>query len=218
MFNYWLEEKEFSEIVKGMWDMEHNQHDNEWEVWLKLRRLKPSIKDWLSRSVFGKAKKIQEMEEIIQELEVSRRDNVNDEELRNEIIVKLKSELWKLYRVEELEWQQKSRLRWNKEGDRNTRFFHLMASSRNRTNAIKSLIHEGLLIEEPEEIKEVVADYFEGHYNKKLALKVSDMDGDFKRISDQMNDWLQRPFTETDVFEAIESCDGNKAPGQMVLT
>ncbi|OMP07380.1 hypothetical protein COLO4_07389 [Corchorus olitorius] len=43
-------------------------------------------------------------------------------------------------------------------------------------------------LSELEEIKEVVADYFEGHYNKKLALKVNDMDGDFMKITGQMND------------------------------
>ncbi|KAE8724220.1 hypothetical protein F3Y22_tig00010533pilonHSYRG00011 [Hibiscus syriacus] len=40
-------------------------------------------------------------------------------------LLEFKIELWRLLRIEERTWFQKSRTRWIKDGDRNTRFFHL---------------------------------------------------------------------------------------------
>ncbi|KAE8702415.1 hypothetical protein F3Y22_tig00110482pilonHSYRG00005 [Hibiscus syriacus] len=50
-----------------------------------------------------------------------------------------RTNLWRLYRTEESIWFQKSRARWIKEGDRNTRFFHLSALNRSKRNEILSL-------------------------------------------------------------------------------
>jgi hypothetical protein len=44
---------------------------------------------------------------------------------------------------EEISWQQKSRVLWLKEGDKCTNFFHRIANSNRRSNAIESLSVNG---------------------------------------------------------------------------
>ena len=48
---------------------------------------------------------------------------------------------------------QNSRAKWISEGDRNTRYFHTIASIRKRKNTIEHIIHDGVQVDDPNEIK-----------------------------------------------------------------
>ena len=55
------------------------------------------------------------------------------------------AKVWKGLRREEQIWGQKSRIKWLKEGDRNTNFFHRIANSHRRCNTIDRLMVDGEL-------------------------------------------------------------------------
>ena len=62
-------------------------------------------------------------------------------------------ELEDLLLKEEVHWRQKSRVKWIKEGDCNSKFFHRMANGRQSRKFIKSLIFErGVTLSNIEEI------------------------------------------------------------------
>ncbi|XP_008221396.1 PREDICTED: uncharacterized protein LOC103321374 [Prunus mume] len=64
---------------------------------------------------------------------------------------------------EALFWQQKSRVKWLQEGDRNTKFFHLSTIVRRRRNKIEKLKNNvGVWVEEAIELKKFAIDYFMG--------------------------------------------------------
>lgn len=44
--------------------------------------------------------------------------------------------IWDYNQMEEISWRRKSRVSWLKEGDKNTRFYHRMASVRSRVNFV----------------------------------------------------------------------------------
>lgn len=129
------------------------------------------------------------------------------------MIVKLKANLWDLYRSEERSWQQKSRIKWFLDRDRNTKFFHAYASNRRRINYIDKIVVNGRLINHPSEIKEEVACFFESLYTKRKVTNLKDFNCHFRSLNDQFAANLEIPFSEGGVWEAINGCDGNKAPG-----
>ena len=76
------------------------------------------------------------------ELEVDSMDHQNecrvltaDELIRSNSIA---SRLKILYRAQESAWHQKSRIQWCKLGDKNTRFFHLAATTRQKETTCMS--------------------------------------------------------------------------------
>ncbi|CAL8164027.1 unnamed protein product [Prunus armeniaca] len=67
-------------------------------------------------------------------------------------------------------WKQKSRLQWLREGDRNTKFFHLTAIIRRRRNKIERLKNnEGVWVEEAQYIKGLAMAYFEQLFSQEIV-------------------------------------------------
>ena len=84
--------------------------------------------------------------------------------------------MWSLYKADERLWMQKSRVKWLQEGDKNTKFFHLMASTRRRMNSIENVSIDGMVYEKPEDISEAIASHFESHFNHNITIQVRELD------------------------------------------
>ena len=62
---------------------------------------------------------------------------------------------------EEVYWRQKSREKWLKEGDRNTKFFHNSIKMRRAHNKIFSIENsEGIMVNDPNVIKKEAIAFF----------------------------------------------------------
>ncbi|XP_059446415.1 uncharacterized protein LOC132177961 [Corylus avellana] len=88
---------------------------------------------------------------------------------------------------EELKWKKQSKEVWLKEGDRNKKYFHACANQRRRYNYIESVQDEqGIRWESTEGC----------------------------RVTNEMNDMLDRDFTKEEIFAALQQMSPHKAPGQ----
>ncbi|KAL7209730.1 hypothetical protein ACSBR1_031316 [Camellia fascicularis] len=118
----------------------------------KLRSLKQALKIW-NVEVFGHVvskfkvaeAKLHSWDLVAEERELS------EAEVRKRIEVR--HEIWQSRKRLEWIWLQKSRLNWGLKGDKNTRYFHIMASRRQSRNLIDSMKINGILYEEPLELK-----------------------------------------------------------------
>ncbi|GMI73906.1 hypothetical protein like AT1G43760 [Hibiscus trionum] len=118
-----------------------------------------------------------------------------------------------MLRTEERAWAQKSRSKWILEGDQNTGYFHYVASNRRRANSILALTNNGVVITKPSEIRDGVFSYFSEAYNTCTALEVNELDLGFKQLSQGQRDDLEKNFTAEEVWEAIATMKGDRAPG-----
>lgn len=110
-------------------------------------------------------------------------------------------------------WRQKSRILWLKERDINTRFFPRMATAHKRYNDIDGLIIKEEEAKDPQAIKVNIIDYYKKLYTESELWRPSFEFVNCPRISQEEQDWLQRPFTEEEVLNIIKQCDGDKVPG-----
>ena len=182
----------------------------------KLKLLKIKLKEW-AKEHFGEVKyqKFKILAEI-QSLDGKEEpDQLSREEEKKRL--DLKEELQRNLRKEEIRWKQRSRCNWLKEGDKNTKFFHGMASSKRRANRIVSIMDGRKRLEKKEEIKSHIIEYFQSLYTDGGWERPHLGNIAFEVIGEEEAKWLERNFEEEEVRQAIFDLARDKAPGQMVF-
>lgn len=128
----------------------------------------------------------------------------------------LRENVYKLANVEEQRWLQRSRCQWLKEGDGNTRYFHMMASARAQKNAVTALEVEGRSITKQAEIKKA----FFQHIKAQLGTNTQTAPFEATRLYPTGPDLsgLAVDFIEEEVHSTIKGLATNRASGPDGLT
>lgn len=110
-------------------------------------------------------------------------------------------------------WIQKSRVQWHLKGDKNTKFFHLVAKSRERRNSINSVIINNQIVNDPQQVKFEVFNYFQNLFTESWEVRPFFSTNRGNTIDEGMSEILISTFSEEEIWNAIRNCDGNKSPG-----
>jgi len=109
--------------------------------------------------------------------------------------------------------RQKARATWVKEGDCNSRFFHLLVNANHRNNNLNGVWIDEAWIEESVRVKEADKLFFL-HRFLETDQHRPQLDGiSFQTISNQQNDMLTAKFQEEEVKEVVWGCGSQKSPG-----
>ncbi|XP_072054241.1 uncharacterized protein [Arachis hypogaea] len=156
--------------------------------------------------------KIMKFEEEIKKIDdmVGDRDYDGTVEARRRALVAC-CEKW--YVRKELHWKQMSRSRHARDMDKNTRYFHNLASARRRNNRIDALVINGRLIRNQARIKLAIRGFYKELYHQEKSPMVGFRDGLVKMISEEDALALERLPTPEEVREAVWDCESSKAPG-----
>ena len=101
--------------------------------------------------------------------------------------------------LEETHWRQASRELWLKEGDRNTDYFHRMASAHRRANYMDKIKINGVRLTEEQEIREGVVNAFQQQLSESAEWRADIRSLQFNQINLQEAGMLELPFTEAEV-------------------
>ncbi|RVW20831.1 putative ribonuclease H protein [Vitis vinifera] len=102
---------------------------------------------------------------------------------------------------------------WLKEGDRNTSFFHKMANAHRRRNSMARVKINGTWLTEGNEIRDEVVNVFKVQLSTAGNWSPTLVAFPFARLEALEAARLEEPFFEEEVFEALKSFSGDKAPG-----
>lgn len=90
---------------------------------------KSTLQDW-QKNTFRRANvEIIKLKEKLNVLQNQEHQQINGEEIK-----KIQEDIKRLWRQEELFWCQRSRVKWLKDGDRNSKFFHATTIQRRGNN------------------------------------------------------------------------------------
>jgi hypothetical protein len=177
----------------------------------KLQALKGEIKKW-NTEVFGNVgirnKAWAEELELLDSYEEGRGLS-EEKERRSELVTGLEASLLQ----EEICWRQKSRIRWFKEGDKCTKFFHLVADANRRNNSIESLTVNGSPTLDPDLISSHIVNFYDTLFSEPISWRPRVDNLEFEALSMDEAASLEDPFEEREVREVINSMDRDKAPG-----
>jgi hypothetical protein len=150
-----MEEEACAGIVKNVWDIEVEVKRG--GVADGVRGVLGHLADW-SKNVLGDLEK--RISKLKKELERWRRGDIGPQQVRREAVLRFK--LSRLEEQRDTYWKQRAHVNCMKGGDRNTKYFHSVATERRKSNRIKKLRREdgGVVEEEEEAMKEVVSNYF----------------------------------------------------------
>jgi hypothetical protein len=113
---------------------------------------------------------------------------------------------------EEICWRQKSRIRWLKEGDKCTKFFHLVANANRRNNSIDSLIVNGSPTSDPAIISDHIVSFYDSLFMEPLSWRPRLDNLELDMLSDTEATSLEDLFEEREVWKVIKGEDRDKAP------
>ncbi|XP_059624654.1 uncharacterized protein LOC132267514 [Cornus florida] len=190
--NMWLRLWDFKERVHYWWTGYEVRRNPSFRLASKIMLLKGDLKKW-NKEVFGNL--IWRKNRIIQKIvDIDKKEgkgflSATDSNRWAEC----KVEFGETVMMEEIYWRQKSRALWLTEGDRNR-----LANAHRRGNHISRICFDGNMVTRDEDVQ---------------AGFVAILDGlEFDEISSEDKEWLERPFREEEVLEALRSCEGDKAP------
>ncbi|XP_016164568.1 uncharacterized protein LOC107607096 [Arachis ipaensis] len=168
----------------------------------KLKALSVPMKRW-HRDKFGDMdNKIMKFEKEIKKID----DMVGDREYDGTVEARrwaLVASCEKWYVRKELHWKQMSRSSHARYMDKNTRYFHNLASARRRNNRIDALVINGRLIRNQARIKLAIRGFYKELYHQEKSPKVGFRDGLVKMISEEDALALERLSTPEEVREAV---------------
>jgi hypothetical protein len=179
-------------------------------VQTSLRNMQSSLQLW-DKEVFGSVRN--NLKKLQFQLEAVRRRNWRSGPSREEQA--LLGRISELLAREEVMLRQRSRIQWLAAGDRNTGYFHAKCRARARQNWIHSLtLEDGSTCSDQNVLKSQAKSFYKNLFKAQddcnLNAILQFVPG---KVSNEMNNFLCRPFDPGEVETALFMMKPNKSPG-----
>ncbi|XP_077232581.1 uncharacterized protein LOC143869909 [Tasmannia lanceolata] len=177
----WLQDPNMEERMGKWWASENFEGPADVRIGRKLRFVKKMLKEWIKEKRGSDSCRKNWLESRIVDLGVLEEEGLGNIVSREELGC-FREEHKSILLHEEISWRQKSRVKWLKEGDKNTAYFHAMASARRRGNRIVSLMVDGAVVSGKEDISSAILSFYNALYTSNGILKPIPEGVDFNHL------------------------------------
>jgi exonuclease III len=209
--NFWTGIPGFHDVVARAWTLPSGHDEPYQNLFHKLKNVSKGLSKW-SRGLFSNSKVILHAALlVILHLDIaqeSRTLSFDEQDLR----ASLKRRVISLAILERARKKQSSRIANIKEGDANTKFFHLRVNARRRKNHIHRIKHNGGWVTDHSRKEEILHSHFSSSMGVGQTRK-RDLNWESLNFGNVALEGIDEPFTEEEVFKAISQMPTDKAPG-----
>ena len=205
----WARDKSSVEIVDQAWALQV-EGSHGFCLSKRFQKVQKDLVQW-NKYFFGATRtRIKELEEKITKIQ-----NLDPTQENLALEAFLSAELNEWLEREELKWRQKSRELWLKEGDRNSKFFHLSTIvCRRRNQIIEIQLEDGSWIH----LRDNIVDYFAHHFAEVFQSSSPQVPPDLEGlispcISANENFELTRILNAEEIKKVVWDMNPLKAPG-----
>eukprot|EP00253_Pinus_taeda_P013006 PITA_13006 len=184
---------------------------------LKLKELKGRIKNW-NKKEFGNI--MEDKQNLEKEMEALQQKTILEGRTEESISKEgaILGKLEEIRKQEEILWRQKSRIKWLREGERNTKFFHQAMIKHRQRNKILSIKYKnGNRVVEQAEIEQVLMDHHKEILSEPQADRMHEIHEIFSAIprlvSEDQNKALMIAATLEEIEEIVKAMKKCTAPG-----
>ncbi|KAK2429733.1 hypothetical protein QL285_028147 [Trifolium repens] len=180
----------------------------------KLKILKDRLRVW-NKSCFGNVHaNVTAAEDKLHQIQLQIQQNGHTDALLFE--EKLAAKLYEdALNKQEVFWQERARLNWHLEGDRNTKYFHRIAKIKSSTKSITSL-HDGeQVITDSHEIAEHVINYYKNLFCSNTVLQESLLAEEVipNHVTPEINSIMTMLPSSDEIKAAVFALNKDSAPG-----
>ncbi|XP_078169794.1 uncharacterized protein LOC144564134 [Carex rostrata] len=209
--NCWLKFKQLDEIVAQQWEAKGDANTPE-QLQVKLQALQKAIKIWAAERVGSIKSQINVCREFLGWMDKAK-ETRNATPLEKFVTCQIKRRYTQLATLEEDIWRQRAKLRWELEGDKNTRYFHAFASNSKRNNTIMQIEWHGQQFSDQRAKAEAFFQFYKGLMGK-TSHPMPHICWENLYSRDQHDlQALQDPITLQEVQQVIQAWPRNKSPG-----
>lgn len=214
LFRYeiaWSLDNSFINVIRDCWQPPNNQ-SNTPSFYNTYKTFKSKV-TWWKKHIYGNLdRKIDALNHNLEQLTNSLDLNYNIE--THWKLDKIRIEHQKLLKQKEIYWKQRSRIKWLKEGDSNTKFFHAFATNRKRRNLIQSLkTTDHTWIYKPNDINNFLTSWFRNFYCSSGNHSFSFDSLNCFQIPDSTHQNLNHCPNTEEIWKALNKIGPDKAPG-----
>jgi len=200
--NMWIQEEGCENVIREAWSINYCA-DPRQQLEYKIRACAAALSRW-KQDTFG------EIQHSIRKAAGQLRGEKNIMR-RREIL----QEISRWRRKEEVFWAQRAKAAFMKHGDSNSKWFHARVKERRSNNNIVSLVKaDGTRTVNDEELNQEVINYFSQLFTSAQPDRIEGiLEAVPSRVTESMNDMLNRAYTEAEIREALSAMGPTKSPG-----
>ncbi|XP_020252239.1 uncharacterized protein LOC109829580 [Asparagus officinalis] len=213
-FKMWTKHADFIPTVSAVWG-DSVRGCNMFSVYSKLKKLKESLKGLNKRHFSNISEQVLRAKAEVDEVQMKlQSDPLNSELIRQEKCCI--SKYSKLFACELSFYQQKARINWSLQGDKNTSFFHsIIKSNRHHSRVLTLYNSDGGKISDGEDIVNEFISFYKslmGTAKHTSTANANIISSGPCLMENQRRD-LSMPVNDEEIKAAVFSIPDNKAPG-----
>ncbi|GKD24684.1 hypothetical protein Tco_1230898, partial [Tanacetum coccineum] len=209
-FNSWFDRIDFEDTVKEKWAVVSDLEQSK-PLHTKLKDLKSHFKLWYARIKEVEANIKNYILATLRDLD-KKIDYGHATDVDRTTRINRMQELEDLEKLESMDLVQKSRVKWEVEGDENSKFFHGLINSKRKSQMVQGIMLDGVWSSKPKDIKLAFLDFYKDKFSchdSPVSLPMLPA----HRLSIADHDFLEFMVSMDEIKAAVWDSGSQKAPG-----